>query len=61
VPDFENQEARWERSLAKIGIGCLPDYDYTVQLLADYTVPDDLPMVIDLDRIGTDFDYDFHN
>lgn len=46
-----SQEPIWERCLAFSDSGVFDDYEYAAQLIADWTTPDDLPMVVDLDNL----------
>ena len=45
-------EPTWERNLGLTGSGIFDDIEYASQLIADWTNPNDLPLVIDLECIG---------
>ena len=46
-----SQEPIWERNLGRAGSGVLDDMAYVAQLINDWTRPEDLPMVVDLDNL----------
>jgi hypothetical protein len=56
APDEENQPT-WVVSLRQAGGGVTDDQERIAQLLLDWTEPEDLAQVVDLDRIGTPNDY----
>ena len=46
-----SQEPIWERNLGRAASGIFEDISYAAQLISDWTLPEDLPMVIDLDNL----------
>lgn len=56
-PDLEGGEPVWVASLREAGGGVLVDPEQVHQLVTDYCDCDDLPILIDLDRLGTVNDY----
>lgn len=56
-PSLEDGQPEWVTSLKEAGGGVVRDHESIVQLLQDNTEPDDEPIVIDLDRLGTPNDY----
>lgn len=57
APDPEGGEPMWFELLRQAGGGVCDDMERVVQLVADCCDPEDMPQVIDLDRLGTDRDY----
>jgi hypothetical protein len=57
-PSVEDGQPTWVPSLREAGGGVVRDADAIVQLLSDNTDPDDMAIVIDLDRLGTANDYE---
>lgn len=47
----------WVRSLRQAGGGVVTEPENALQLIADYCDFDDAPVVVDLDRLGTENDY----
>jgi hypothetical protein len=56
-PDMEGGEPGWVISLREAGGGVVPDVETAHQLVQDNCCPDDLPALVDLDRLGTPADY----
>lgn len=57
VPSPETGEPEWSLDLKKVGPGVVPTFEQAVQLVEDWCDVDDLPQVVDLDRLGTPQDY----
>lgn len=47
----------WVASLREAGGGVVTDLDSAHQLMQDNCDPEDLPQLVDLDRLGTSEDY----
>ena len=58
VPSTLDGQPEWVSSLKEAGGGVCTDAESIVQLLSDNTEPDDVAIVIDLDRLGTANDYE---
>lgn len=56
-PSLDGGEPVWVRSLREAGGGVLTDLETVAQLVADCCEFDDVPFVVDLDRLGTADDY----
>lgn len=56
-PALDGGEPVWVKSLREAGGGVVTDLDSIHQLIEDNCDFDDLPVVIDLDRLGTENDY----
>lgn len=56
-PSMEDGQPTWVNSLREAGGGVVRDAESIHQLLQDNCEPDDEPVVIDLDRLGTVNDY----
>jgi hypothetical protein len=56
IPNPEG-EPEWTRDLRRVGCGVVLSIEHAAQLVEDWTDVDDLPQVIDLDRLGTVNDY----
>lgn len=56
APDDEG-DPRWVVSLTEAGGGVLDDLERCKQIIEDHCDFDDLPHIVDLDRIGTANDY----
>lgn len=52
APDPEDGQPRWVLSLQKAELGIMEDPDRIAQLIEDHTEYEDLPRVIDLDKLG---------
>ena len=57
APNSEDHQPEWVVSLRLSGGGVTDDLERINQLIEDWTDFDDMPQVIDLDRIGTENDY----
>lgn len=53
----EDGQPEWVTSLRVVGCGVFPELDRAVQLIEDWCESDDMPQVVDLDRLGTSNDY----
>jgi hypothetical protein len=58
VPSSDDGQPEWTLDLKKAGVGVVPEIDRAVQLVEDWCDVDDLPQIIDLDRLGTQDDYE---
>lgn len=56
-PDLQGGEPVWVASLREAGGGCVGDMEMIHQLVQDHCDFEDLPCVVDLDRLGTVNDY----
>lgn len=56
APDEYNQPV-WVVALRQAGGGITDDEERIAQLMLDWTEPEDLAQVVDLDRLGTPNDY----
>jgi hypothetical protein len=56
-PNPETNEPHWVVGLRQAGGGVMDDMERIAQLMQDHTEYEDLPQVIDLDRLGTPNDY----
>jgi len=56
-PSLEDGTPMWVASLREAGGGVVPDAETAHQLVQDWCEPEDLPSLIDLDRLGTANDY----
>lgn len=56
APDDENTPV-WVVGLRQAGGGVTDDEERIAQLMLDWTEPEDLAQVVDLDRLGTPNDY----
>ena len=56
-PSLEGDEPVWVRCLADAGGGVVDSLDAVAQLIEDCCEFDDVPRVIDIDRLGTSGDY----
>lgn len=57
VPSQDGGEPEWTHDLRRAGAGVVPDVEHAVQLVQDWTDVDDLPQIVDLERLGTSNDY----
>lgn len=57
VPDLDDGQPVWVGHLREAGGGVVADMDTAWQIVADHCEPDDLPCLVDLDRLGTANDY----
>ncbi|MDB5965398.1 MAG: hypothetical protein JWQ72_1898 [Polaromonas sp.] len=57
VPASDGGEPVWVRSLREAGGGVVGDLDTVNQLVEDNCDFEDMPTLIDLDRLGTPADY----
>jgi hypothetical protein len=57
APNLEDGTPEWVCSLREAGGGVVADAEAAHQLIGDHCEPDDMPCVIDLDRLGTANDY----
>lgn len=57
APSLEDGQPIWFVSLKHSGGGVVFDVETAHQLVRDWCEPDDLPQLIDLDRLGTESDY----
>lgn len=57
VPSADDGQPQWSFDLKKAGVGVVPELERAVQLVEDWCDVDDLPQIIDLDRLGTAQDY----
>lgn len=56
VPGDDGQP-EWVTDLKRVGGGLLEDMDHCFQIISDHADFDDMPQVIDLDRLGSINDY----
>jgi len=56
-PSLEDGSPEWVPSLREAGGGVVFDVESAHQLVHDWCEPEDLPQLIDLDRLGTESDY----
>lgn len=56
-PSLDGGEPVWVSSLREAGGGVVADLDTVNQLVEDNCDFDDMPVLIDLDRLGTERDY----
>jgi hypothetical protein len=56
-PSLEDGQPVWVASLREAGGGVVADVEMAHQLVVDNCDSDDLPVLIDLDRLGTFNDY----
>lgn len=56
-PSLDGDEPSWVASLREAGGGVVADVDAARQLVADHCDPEDQPVLVDLDRLGTADDY----
>lgn len=56
-PALDGGEPVWVQSLREAGGGVVFDLDSVNQLVEDYCDGDDMPVLVDLDRLGTISDY----
>lgn len=57
VPDLEDGQPVWVAGLREAGGGVVSDADTAWQLVRDHCEPEDMPCLVDLDRLGTANDY----
>lgn len=57
VPSADDGQPEWTFDLKKAGRGVVPEIERCLQLVEDWCDVDDLPQIIDLDRLGTPNDY----
>lgn len=57
APSLDDGQPEWVASLKEAGGGVVHDIEQAHQLMHDLCDFDDLPQVIDLDRLGTENDY----
>ena len=57
APSMEDGQPEWVASLREAGGGVVFDVEAAHQLVEDHCEPEDQPIVIDLDRLGTAVDY----
>lgn len=57
APHPEDNQPTWVVSLRQAGGGVMDDMERIAQLMQDHTEFEDLAQVIDLDRLGTENDY----
>lgn len=57
VPDLEDGSPGWVAGLREAGGGVVPELESAIQLMQDNCDADDMPVLIDLDRLGTAEDY----
>lgn len=53
APNPEDGQPHWVLGLRAAALGIMDDMDRMAQLIEDHTEFEDLPQVIDLDRLGT--------
>lgn len=61
APSLEDGQPEWVVSLREAGGGVVADVEAAHQLVMDHCEPDDMPSLIDLDRLGTFNDYMPHS
>lgn len=54
----EDGQPEWQTSLKTSGAGVFEEVERAMQLVEDWCDSDDRPQVIDLDRLGTENDYE---
>lgn len=57
APSLEDGQPGWVASLKEAGGGVVRDLESAHQLVQDWCEPEDLPQLVDLDRLGTEADY----
>lgn len=57
APSMDDGQPEWVASLREAGGGVVFDIEAAHQLVQDNCEPEDQPVVIDLDRLGTVVDY----
>ena len=57
APSLEDGQPEWVSSLKEAGGGVVFDLEAAHQLMQDWCDLEDLPQLIDLDRLGTANDY----
>ncbi|MBT9443441.1 MAG: hypothetical protein IV087_16325 [Acidovorax sp.] len=57
APSLDDGQPGWVSSLKEAGGGVVFDVESAHQLVQDWCEPEDLPQLIDLDRLGTEADY----
>lgn len=57
APSLEDGTPEWVQSLREAGGGVVRDVESAHQLVADCCDSEDLPVLVDLDRLGTVNDY----
>lgn len=57
APSMDDGQPQWVGSLREAGGGVVFDIEAAHQLVDDHCEPEDQPIVIDLDRLGTANDY----
>ena len=57
VPDLDDGSPGWVAGLRYAGGGVVEDLESAMQLMQDNCDMDDMPVLIDLDRLGTADDY----
>lgn len=57
APSMGDGQPEWVASLREAGGGVVFDIEAAHQLVNDHCEPEDQPIVIDLDRLGTAADY----
>lgn len=57
VPDLEDGTPGWVDGLREAGGGVVADLESAIQLMQDNCDMDDMPVLVDLDRLGTAEDY----
>jgi len=56
-PDLDGGEPVWVAGLREAGGGVCFDLEAVHQLVADHCDTDDMPVLVDIDRLGTANDY----
>lgn len=57
APSIEDGQPEWVSSLKEAGGGVVFDIEAAHQLMQDWCDLEDIPQIIDLDRLGTADDY----
>lgn len=57
IPSGDGGEPEWTNDLKRIGAGVVSDMEHAAQLVEDHTDWEQVPQIVDLDRIGTANDY----
>lgn len=57
APSIEDGQPEWVSSLKEAGGGVVFDIEVAHQLMQDWCDLEDIPQIIDLDRLGTADDY----
>ena len=57
APSLVDGQPGWVASLKEAGGGVVRDVESAHQLVQDWCEPEDLPQLVDLDRLGTEADY----